>query len=300
MALSCEEIHEQITAYVDDRVDEKEYRRQVAAHIESCSACRDEYEREIMTKMVIRQRFPTVGTPAALRSTIEEGLDAQTPRTYSRRTSGSYSSRRRSPQRSVFLLLLVIAGLATYILLFNDSDPAPQPVQTETSRTSSRRTPVTSASRPVSGPLNPFNVAIANYEAARAGRFSLGEQATDLAQLKTYFQGKGISSLTFAGVPLPLKGGSVIAQDGVPMPHLVYGDANTTLYLFEISWENLRNGKGMSVTEEVTGKLEGGEPVWVQVSNTANLVMYKNGEAVDIVVANRPKADMERMLGIPG
>lgn len=298
MALSCEEIHEQITAYVDDRVDEEEYRRNVAAHIESCSACRDEYEREIMTKMVIRQRFPTIGTPSALRSTIQEGLEAQTPRTYSRRTSGSYSSRRRSPQRSVFLLLLVVAGLATYIILFNDSDPAPKPAQVERSN---RRAPITStSSRPVSGPLNPFNVAIANYEAARAGSFSLGEQATDLAQLKTYFEGKGVASLTFGGVSLPLKGGSVIAQDGVPMPHLVYGDQNTTLYLFEISWENLRNGKGMYVTDEVKQQLEGGEPVWVQVSNTVNLVMYKNGDAVDIATANRPKADMGRLLGLPG
>lgn len=300
MALSCEEIHEQITAYVDDRVDEAQYRQKVAAHIESCSACRDEYEREIMTKMVIRQRFPLVGTPTELRSSIVEGLDtASRAGTATRRASSSYRSRSRSSGLSIFFLLLVVAGLATYILIFDDSDPAPQPAQTQGQGVSTGRSrSVSTPTRRATGPANPFNLAIDNFQNIRAGQFELNPQTSDFSQLKSAFSGQGVSTIAFAGLSLPLKGGRVITHDGVPLPHLVYGDDKVTLYLYEVSWENLQNGKGVFITPDVAQKLEGGEPVWVPVSNDANLVMYKNGDVVDVVVANRPPAEMKRLLGL--
>lgn len=299
VALSCEEIHEQITAYVDDRVDEEEYRQKVAAHIESCSACRDEYEREIMTKMVIRQRFPRIGTPSDLRSTIEEGLDGvATGRTGVRRRAYTATSRRRSPQRSILLLLLVIAGLATYILLFNDSSSGPV-TDADREAQSRSRTERTTPSRTITGPANPFNLAMENFEGALTGEFTIGHETGDLAELKSYFSRNGVPSVAFAGVPMQLKGGTVKTHGGQPIPHIVYSDDGSTLYLFEIGWENLQAGKGVYITEDVAQKLSAGESIWVDVSRDANLVMYKSGNVVEVVVANRGPADMRRMLGLP-
>lgn len=300
MALSCEDIHAQIKEYVQNRINEDEYRRDVAGHIQDCSSCREAYAEEVMTRMVVRSRFAGNATPEETRASIERSLDelsgASMP---SRRHSHARRSKRKSPQVPIFVLLLLVTGLGAYILLFNDWGPEEAATETVAVERPRRSTLPTSApTRKSTGPVNFFNQALENYKEVTSGELAVEYEASNLSALKQKFAENQVSQVTFSGVSLPLKGGIVSTHGDVHLAHMVYSDGTTLLYVFEAPLSVLENGNAVYITQDVVEKLQSGEKIWLRSGGGINLVMYKNGDAVDAAVANAPPLKLQKLLGI--
>ena len=299
VALSCEDIHAQIKEYVQNRINEDEYRRDVAGHIQDCSSCREAYAEEVMTRMVVRSRFPGNATPEETRTSIERSLNALSGTSLpARRHSYTRRSKRKSPQVPIFVLLLLVTGLGAYILFFNDWGP--EETVTETVERPRRSTRPTSApTRKSSGPVNFFNQALENFKSIESGELSVQFEATNLSSLKQTFSENQVSSVAFAGVSLPLKGGIVSTHnDDVHLAHMVYSDGTTLLYIFEAPLSTLENGSAVYITQDIAEELQSGEKIWVRSDGGVNLVMYKNGDVVEAAVANTPPLKLQRLLGI--
>ena len=298
MALSCENIHKQITEYIDNRINEEEYRQKVAGHIDSCSSCREAYEAEVIAKMVVQNRFAGSLTPEGTRSSIEKGIDALSQSSVSSASSSyRHRSKRKSSQTPVLVLLLCVTLLGGYILLFKDWGPEDPPTEqvTQAQESTRRASPST---RKSTGPANYFNLAQQNYQSITKGELQVQHPADNLEALKQVLSQNGVAPVTFAGASLPLQGGVVSKHADISLAHLVYSDQKTILYVFEVPWAVLKSGKIVYVTEGVLQQLENNESVWIESEGNVNLVIYKNGDAVDVVVANTAPRSMKQMLGI--
>ncbi len=299
MALSCEDIHKQITEYIDDRINEEEYRQKVAGHINSCPSCREAYEAEVLAKMVVRRRFSENLTPEETRSSIEKSLDALSQSSMSSRYS-SYSrqSKRKSPRTPIFVLLLFVTMLGAYILLFKDWGPEEESTEQVVEVQQTTR-PSSTPTRKSIGPANYFNLAQQNFQSIIDGGLTVELKASNLEALKQMLSQNGVASVAFAGASsIPLQGGIVSKHSDISLAHLVYQNEKTLLYVLEVPWAVLQSGKIVYVTDDVHEQLENNELVWVYSSGNVNLVMYKNGDAVDVVVANTGPRTMQQMLGV--
>ncbi len=295
--MTSEELHREITARVSDRFDPAAYRQSGEKTVRSCSECRDAYEAELERKMVVRQRYADTGPVATVPDAMERSLEAISRAETRRRSSYRRRSKRSGAGVPLLILLALILGLGAYIVLFDDAPEQPAPVS-GTSPSSSSGTAIPAPTRRSTGPVNLFNQAIANYESFMSGNLQVEYEENALASLKTVFAEQGVPPLSFTGVSMPLAGGVVSERGGVKLPHLLYRDGESRLYLTEIPLATLKEGKGFYVTEDVLAQIEVGEPIWMEASAKGNLVMYRKGDDVIVAVANRSSADLKSLLGL--
>ncbi len=115
--MNCQEVLECMTAGVDGTLA-AEVLPQFRQHIAECPRCRFEYEFEIATKSIVRNRLPRVAAPLALRNEISRAIASRTILTiiFSNDTGFPYPSdasnvvclryRSRNYCRSVFCITL--------------------------------------------------------------------------------------------------------------------------------------------------------------------------------------------------
>ncbi|MCB0711641.1 MAG: hypothetical protein KDD67_04855 [Ignavibacteriae bacterium] len=296
--MTSEELHSEIVQTVSSRLDLDTYRRDGESSVQSCEDCRQGFERELEQKMVVQKRYSTTGGAETVPDALERSIEAITRAETRRRSSYRRRSRRPGTAVPLFILLVLILGLATYIILFDDKPDQPEAIATQET-TTQKRAPIPEPTRRSTGPVNLFNQAMTNYETWLAGTLEVEYDEDDLVNLTKELVSHGVPSVEFKGASMPLEGGVVSERGGVNLPHFLYKDGDARLYVTEIPLQTLKEGKGFYVTEDVLTQLEGGTPIWMEAPGKGNLVMYKEGDIVFVAVANRSSAEVKRLLGMP-
>ncbi len=295
--MTCKEIHEQITAYVDDRVDEQEYRNKVQQHIAYCPDCRAAYELELKTKMVVRERVQRTMVPDSLRQAVSHQVDAmgQIRRDEIAHLPANGDAFDRiaeyflSPVGVSLALLVVI--ISAYILFVpprtdfgpvvveNTGEVVTQPVQER--------------------PENFFNKAAKNFAAILEGDLSVQHASSDRQDLDEYFRKSGVTyQVAFPQLHAKLAGGVVSEHGPTRFAHLVYTIGDTIVYFFEVPHSALKEGTIVYVTPDVMADLEGGKKFWEEPSGNMRLVMYRQGDIIMAAVSNAPKRSLEQILAL--
>ncbi len=300
--MTCKELHEEITAFVDNRVDEEEYRKKVREHITFCSDCRAAYERELATKIAARDRSGRAGAPDMLRAAILDDVDraAEERRQEAERRQraihgdptwlDSFFARYFSPIGVVAALLLVIGGSA---VLYMQSEDRPKLAHAPEG-------PIQQA--PANGaaavPENFFNKASNNFQAIEAGKLGLQVETSDPAELKSYFSSHGVGyPVVFTPVKAELAGGVVSNHGRRNFAHLVFAEGKTLLYIFEVPYDALAAGDVVYVTPDVLKRLDGGEVIWEEPAGS-QLAMFKQDGVVLAAVSNASRPEMRQLMAL--
>ena len=296
--MTSKELHSEILRNVTDRLDLDVYKKEGEASVRNCPECRKEYEEELKRKMVVRKRSDGEQRATTTPEALERSLDAIEKAENRRRASYSRRSRRSAAGVPLFILLALILALGAYIILFDDKpDSETSAVSTASSTAGQGAGEIPQPTRRSTGPANLFNQAMANYQNLMEEKLEVEYKASDLSSLSTTFAGQGIPSLTFTGASLPLQGGVVSKHGESSLPHLIYREGETRLYVTEVPVSVLKEEKGVYVTQDVLAQLEAGEKIWMEAPMRGHLVMYKEGDAVIVAVANRSSLDMKKLLG---
>jgi hypothetical protein len=296
--VTSREIHEQITAYVDERVDEQEYRSKARQQVAPCPDCGEAYELELKTRLAVQERAPRPGSSDAPLGSIERGGDPVSeerapsngaPRTHEE-SSGPGGSFLTSPVGMIAAALLVIAGL--WVLIDEPGPSASDIVDTPAPAVSSDGTAKKVPAE------NFFNKALQNFEAIRAGQLSPQISTGDSHELSEAFKEKGVGyDVLYPRVAAPLIGGVVSNHGALHFAHIIYTKGEQVYYLFEVPQAELRKGDALYVTKDVMERLDHGEKVWQDPGGEQRLVMFKKGEIVCAMVSNAPRAAMESAAG---
>jgi hypothetical protein len=300
--LTQKEIHEQITAYVNERVDEQEYRKKIEGQIKECPECRTSFEEELKARMVERpggrQSFSTDAAGETLDGKSRQLPSGHDSAAKSHQPDGDeswlsrFSANYVSSGGIIFALLLVIGGVG--LLVYTPGGGGAP----EKSFVVAEGAPVIDTSTSTR-PQNYFNKASKNFQAIRDGKFPLGVEATDNAMLKQYFQQQKLGyDVQFPTVTIPLAGGVVSQHGSTRLAHMLYTKADTMIYVFEVPEGLLRQGNVMYVTDDVMQRLTAGEKIWVEESGTHSQVTYKQGDVIFNVTSNVPRTTLYGLLAM--
>ena len=256
--------------------------------IQPCPHCREGFEREVHERVKTSMRAIPIPAPGDALERVERLAS----RSSSRRT-------RKGSSTPVFILLFAILLLGAYIIFFDDErdDAAPATV-TQTVADPDRK-PIPKPTRRSTGPVNVFNTAFDNFAAAKGGSMKPTSTATSLASLKTTLAAAGAQMPAFAGSTLPLKGGLVTEHGSYKVPHMIFSDNKTTLYVMEIPLEKLKAQEKFYVIDDDMAKLEAGETIELEGATREHLAMYSTGTSVVVAVANRSRPDLLKLIGRP-
>lgn len=299
--MTCKDIHEQITAFVDDRIDEAEYREKVQQHLEYCPDCRSVYEMELLTKLAVKHHTSRVPTPDALRRSIASGVEQlekeRLAEIESRRAPlpepdwlDRFARQYLSPAGIAIALVLVMVGTG---LLFDPFGTGAAEVVDQTPVDKG----ITPSGKRVA--VNLFNQAADNFHAIENEQLTLQLKSSNPEELSEFFRENGVSyPVRFAKVSLPLAGGVVSNHGSTRLAHLVYLDGETIVYIFELPAELLDRRELFYVSDDVLNRLRSGEHIWdVPAAGESTLVM-RHDAVVMAVVANLDRAAFERVVPI--
>jgi hypothetical protein len=302
--VTCKDIHEQITAFVDDRIDEAEYREKVQQHLDYCPDCRSVYEMELLTKLAVQQHVHNVPTPDALRRSIVGGVEQiETERL------AAIEARRRLELEQDWLdrfarqylspagigIALVLVALGS-ILLFDPfaGSSSEQPIVEE--KPAPRPTVNTSNS---TAATNLFNQAADNFTAIENRELDVQFRTNDPERLASFFRENGVTyPVRFAPVSLPLAGGVVSTHGSTRLAHLVYLDGETIVYIFELPAALLDRRDIVYVSDDVLRRLKAGERIWEAPTTKRSTLVLRKDDVVMAVVSNLDRPAFERIVPI--
>lgn len=309
--MTCKDIHEQITAFVDDRIDEVEYREKVQQHIEYCPDCRSVYEMELLTKLAVKHHTSRVPTPDALRRAIASEveqiekqrlaeIELQRPGVDTTDWIDRFARQYLSPVGIGLALVLVSA--ASYLLVdpfasgFGPIGSDPVVEQPSGSADPGNADP---GSESGAVAVNFFNKAAENFRAIESRQLGVQFESSNPEELATFFRENGVSyPVRFANVTLPLVGGVVSSHGSTRLAHLVYLDRDTIVYIFEIPVALLDRREIFYVSEDVLNRLRSGEQIWDANASGVSTLMLRQDAVVLAVVANLDRASFERVVPI--
>lgn len=300
--MTCKDLHEQITAYVDDMVDEAEYRAKVEQHIKQCPQCRAAFEMELVTKTVIREHAHRTAAPSALRDAIAGGVDAIARERVDAGLERSAASGRGVLDRFSHIFTAPVGVALACILIvvamyevFHWNDPHPAIGSAVIVESGDQPAPEPKAA----GPENFFNKAASNFQAIVAGQLGVQHATDDCQELKRYFHDSGIAyPVTCVPMPLTLAGGVVSEHGRSKFAHLVYSADEVVVYVFEVPKSALQRGDVVYVTSEIMRELDAGKVFWEEPGANAHLAMFERGDIVYAVVSNAPRPRMEQLLAL--
>jgi hypothetical protein len=297
--VTSKELHEEITAFVTDRVDEREYRAKVQQNVKSCPDCRASYERELVARLAARDRSGSPGAPSASPAGALDGTASSAAQRAS--APGALRAHAGKPNWldtfhtyyfssfGIVLALVLVIGCA--FLLYSHR-PAPGPLNAVHSDAAVKVDGMPSA------PENFFNRAAKNFDAMLAGKLGVDSKTEDQAELREYFKSNGVSyPVLFEPVRASLAGGLVSHHGGQSFAHLVYSKGETYLYLFEVPYAALASGNVVYVTPDVLKRLDGGETIWEEPLGSP-LAMYRKGDIVIAALSNASRPAMAQMLAV--
>lgn len=300
--VTCKDIHEQITAFVDDRIDEAEYREKVQQHLEYCPDCRSVYEMELLTKLAVQQHIHHVPTPDTLRRSIAGGveqieserlaeIEARRRHDLEQDWLDRFARQYLSPAGIGIALALVALGSILLFDPFASVDTLPVVEQTPGSHDADPSDPTIAA--------NLFVRASENFSAIEKHQLDVQFHTSDPERLAGYFREHGVTyPVRFAPVSLPLAGGVVSSHGSTRLAHLIYLDGERIVYIFEVPAALLDRREIFYVSDDVLRRLHAGERIWEALTPERSTFVVRQEGVVLAVVANLDRPAVERLVSI--
>jgi hypothetical protein len=298
--VNSSEIHDQISTYVDERIDEAEYRNKVRGTITSSPDCRAAYEHELATRMVVHR----VAEPRPLVGAGEKGSTNHVSHDGAGAvdTDGAPGDAVQAGRGAGFLsspigvVAAVAIVIASAVVLVRSADRGDGKIIVDEPQAS---TSVAAGVAPAAkhGPENLFNKSADIFSSILSGELAVQHMTSDQSELAQYFKENGVSyAVNFAPVHAPLEGGLITQNENTRLAHVVFTRGDVTVYLLEVPIDLLRQGTIVNVGDVVLKQLEGGKTLWEE-PNGHRLAMFKQGELICAVVSNTSREDLERIIG---
>lgn len=274
--MNCREFHTSITSAVDrclSRDDETRFQE----HARQCTPCRTEYENELVTKLLVRNRVRMVQAPPALCRAIA----ARIRREDDAQPLGSALSSSRLTRRLVVGggLALGAASVAVVLLLVVRTPPLPLNVRNTVQ-------------------ADVIGQSLANYQAMLAGAITPQVVSDRPDRVRAFFDGK-----TQFPVMVPtlrectLVGGVLNDYAGAPLAHVVYRHGDKLLYVYQACWETVQRGETLQLGDHVrrelvrTGWFTEGHP------DGRTVALWTEGRTLCAAVSSMTSDELQACLG---
>ena len=291
--MTAQEFHNQITAWVEDHSNGDQPGRTEAP----CDDCKATFERELAARMKVSEHSAATqqpfSEPRQIGGTSTPPEATATVRKSVRDSAALATSISEAPSSSRFGIWGMLAGvglaLAGVILLLN-RDPQPSttlPIQSPTSASAPSGKPVPA--------LNLFNAASTNIAALVSGKVKPEMETDSKEELSEFFKDRGVRyAVKFPTTQLALAGGFVSNHGEVAVAHLVYRSGQQTMYVLQLPWQLLQQGKQFYVTQDAAQKMAAGETL-VESSGGQSLSIGKYGDLAIAIAANVPQEKIAQL-----
>ena len=265
--MKCKDFHEQISAAVDHCLQSGEMSSFVE-HANRCPACRCEYEMELTTKLVVRNRARMVKTPPTVAEAILACLRDEGDTTASARMR-SWKDLLRNP-----LVKPAIAFAATFVL-------------------------VIFLIRQSSGPAASFAgndvilQSLTNFRAVVSGEIKPQILSGIPENVRNYFTGKTeFPVLVPAMKNCTLVGGGVNECSGTAMAHVVYRHEGQVVYMCQACFETVIKGNTLNLPERAKNEMQ--RTGWFSETSPGGdtIVLWKKGSTLCAAVARMNKDEL--------
>lgn len=304
--MTCQEIHEQITAFVDNRIDQDEYRRKVQDHISYCSECRTLYEMELMTKLAVNRHGQRNQAPPGLRESISAGvadIDAERRAAIERERPDPDGEADWLDRFAGSFVSPVGVAIATLIVLASASaiwNPFAGTAETQVQAEYVPPPPPKELAKPDRA-LNFFNAAVRNFDLLQAGELAPDLTTSDAKAVEEHLRSAGVSySVVPLNVGVPLQGALVSehrpAGQTVYFAHRVFGKDDISVYVFEVPKSAISEGNVVYLTEDSMNRLNSGETLWEESGERRTLAIFAKGNNVLAAVGNVNRPTLQSLL----
>ncbi len=224
----CQKTQDLLVDAVDGRLsgDRKEY---FDDHIQMCPGCRSDYELDVITKNFIRHKLRRQKTPADVALRIRQVIEEESQ--VRQRTVGVVVQLWRSPLTRAAVAAFLTIALTVFIYLDRT-----QPRLGE------------------SGDL--MTQSVENYGLVLAGTIQPTKVSNNVNELYEFFTGQ----VDFAVALKPVKDcdwvGAVMSRyEGIPQAHLVYKIPEGIVYVHQVNWNEVKDGKRIRLSKAALASL---------------------------------------------
>jgi anti-sigma factor (TIGR02949 family) len=274
--VNCDEVKEQISPAVDNRLTGDE-RRAFEHHIGQCPQCRNEFELERMTKRVVMSAIVRSRTPAELSAHII----AQLPPPSGDIASKSWFERWRAVRMKPVLIAGALGAVA--LLLF-----VSLPLNLRHTHTSPNDN-------------NIIHQTLNNYDAILAGTITPEVASSNPAEVKTYFAQRVEYHVRVPKAidKCQLIGGLVSDYYGKQIAHVVYKYDDEVVYLYQVDMSAVTGEGTLTIPDEAREQLR--QTGWYVLSlhPKCNLVMWLVDNTLCTAVADMEKDELISYLTHP-
>jgi hypothetical protein len=268
--VNCQEFQESISSAVDQRLPGTEADR-FHEHAHRCPPCSCEYELDLVTKLIVHARICHVRTPSGVAIAVLNCLDREGARF-------RFVSRywwRRQWERPATRPLLALAATSVIVLLLVDPF----------------RSPLPASGRDI------IEQSVVHYQAVRSGSMVPQFLSDRPPDLRAYFA----SAIDFpvrvpALASAALIGGVVDEVAGVPLAGVMYRTGDGVIYMFQVSWDAVRDGKRLRLPDRAVRPLR--ETGWFceKLPGGGSVVMRAWGGTLCTTVSHISQDSMRQAL----
>lgn len=289
--MTAQEFHNQITAWVEDHPDGNQPNPTEAL----CDDCKTTFERELAARMNVSERAAQpISEPRQIGGINAPPEAAPTTQNVVRDAAALATANADRTPSSLFgtwgMLVGVGLTIAGAILLLNRSEQPSTtlPIQSPTRASAPSGKPVPA--------LNLFNAANSNVAALISGQVKPEMETDSKEELSEFFKERGVRyAVKFPTTQLALAGGFVSNHGDVAVAHLVYRSGQQTMYVLQLPWQLLQQGKQFYVTQDAAQKLAAGETLMESSGSGQSLSIGKYGDLAIAIAANVPQEKIAQL-----
>jgi len=270
--VKCRDFHEQISAAVDHCLQSGEMSSFVE-HANRCPACRCEYEMELTTKLVVRNRARMVKTPPTVAEAILACLrDEGESTAFS--LMKSWKDLLRSP-----LVKPAIAVAATFVLVIFLIRQSSGPASSVTAASFAGNDVILQS--------------LTNFRAVVSGDIKPQILSGVPENVRNYFAGKTEFPVLVPSMKnCTLVGGGLNKFSGTAMAHVVYSHEGQVVYMCQACFEAVMKGDNLNLPERAKNELQ--RTGWFSETSPGGdtIVLWKKGSTLCAAVARMNKAEL--------
>jgi hypothetical protein len=274
--VTCRDFQDRITAAVDKFIAGEEMNL-FLDHANRCPACRHDYEQELTTKLVVKNRARMVPMPGSVRASILRMVNGEGQPPAARLPSWweKVSHARLGKPALAFALA------STVFLIILRVVPLPPPT---------RQLFLSSSD-------DMMQQSFTNFQSVASGSIQPQVVSEQPDRVREFFAGK-----TDFPVLLPtmsrctLVGGAMNDYKGVTLAHVVYKYENGIVYMCQTCWTTVQEGEHLRLREEVRASLQ--RTGWYTESRPDgnSIALWTNGSTLCAAVARMSTDDLRACL----
>ncbi len=267
--MNCNEALELITPAVDESLA-LDLRTRFNAHLEHCAQCRKEFQLELMTKQLVRQRIPMLHTPNDVTAQIISSLSQIQSKNNKRRFSLSNIFDR--PLKKSFIATTAIAFAVVLFLLI--------PLH-----------PQHSHARPENNDV--IDQTYNNFGKVIKGSFTSGVVSEDNRVVENYFAANASFTVQVPKLKqCKLVSGSLSRYKDERIAHLIYQEEQNYIYIYQTCLRSVMEGNSLQLSDYAKNELQNGNSYVEQQCSNCTLVIWTVDSTLCCAVSNIDKPQL--------